>query len=87
MFKMIKYIRNNRFIQVLLFLAVLAVAVFTVHRVIRVSQLNEQQAAYEQMAQEVLDNRVELSQPPEEPEYVPEQSLEEIGRASCRERV
>lgn len=73
MSKVIQYIKKNRFIQALLFLTVLVVAVFTVHRVNRVRQLNEQQTAYEQMAQEAMDNRVELSQPPKEPEQVPEQ--------------
>lgn len=76
MSKIIQYIRNNRFIQALLFAALLAVAVFVIHRVSRVHKMNEQQAAYEQIAQEALDNRVGLSQPPEESEPASEREEE-----------
>ncbi len=80
----LQYIREHRFIRILLFLMILSAALFAGYRIHHVHRLREQQAAYERMAQAVQRNRVlplpeETSEPASEQTPVhpePEQTAE-----------
>lgn len=66
--RIIQYIRNNRFIQILLVLAIVIIAIFGIYRLNHIHMMNERQAAYEQLARDMQENRVELSAALEAPE-------------------